>query len=171
MNTEERIANILMNDMKNKNIITRSEFSRYLPLFDSRIISNNEYQEEELKRLIEEYRLRFNLHLPITIISDDRKTIIETRPPMFIQIPSLNRNIKKASELVSTYSNIMTNDAQPKAKKQALGEVLHQAVHMSIENDKKYKNDKSTAVNMMDKKKGTSEVTENKKVTEGFKWE
>lgn len=171
MKTEERIASILINDMKNKNIITRSEFSRYLPLFDNRIISNNEYQEEELKKLIEEYRLRFNLHLPITIISDDRKTVIETRPPMFIQIPSLNRNIKKASELVSTYNNIMTNDAQPKAKKQAIGEVLHQAVHMSIENDKKYKDDKSKAVNMMDNKQGSTQPVTEKKVTEGFEWE
>lgn len=167
---QSKILEMMNSDITNKNMVTQSEFAQYLPLFDNRIRIGNVYDEQTLKNLIEKYRMRFNLHHPITIVSDDKSKVIDTRPPMFIQIPSLNNHIQKASELITTYNNIMSNDSQPKNKKTAVGEVLHKAVSISIEKDKSYQNSKEKAMHIVDKNEmHVPEPTS--KITSGLKWD
>lgn len=167
---QNKIADLMNSDIQNKNIVTQSEFAQYLPLFDNRIRIGNTYDEPTLKNLIERYRMRFNLHHAITIISDDRSRIVDTRPPMFIQIPALNNHIQKASELITTYNNIMSNDSQPKNKKIAVGEVLQKAINISIDKDPKYQENKKTAMGIMSKTDiPATEPTS--KITSGLQWD
>lgn len=174
----DKAFDAVTSDMKQRNIVTQKEFQKFQPLFDNSIRIDNTIDQTEIERLLEEFKARFIVNLPIIVTTNDGKSILEERPPWFLQIPSLNKHVPQSGELITAFDNIMTNPSQPIQKKMKISGVLHQALEHSINEDEGYRKNKERAMELTDKhdmknEKKEEKITteEPKSITEGMKWE
>lgn len=168
MSDVDRAFDVMKNDMMSKNVVREEEFSEYLPLFDTSIQSNNHYPQEYLLNLIEKFKVRFIVNLPIEIVNA-KGEVLKTIPPTFISIPAMNKVLKNPGELITAYERVMYNDAQPSHKKDAMNATLSKAVGLTLENDKGFKKSTEKVLEMtksFDKEKSP----DSNGITGGMEW-
>lgn len=170
---QERAYEAMQKDMVKRNVVSEAEFERYLPLFSTSIHDDNQFSHEYLLNLMEEYKNRFILTLPINIVGviNGEEQVIRTIAPTFIHIPSINKTIKRSTELVAAHANINVSKDQPQLKKDAINDAYRKAVNLTLENAPAYQKSKEVSMKLTEPQKAsTVKVEEASGKTDDMEW-
>lgn len=119
---------------KEKNRVSLTEFSRYLPLF--RKDWNDEITADQYHILCEDWSKRVSIFDKVEIVRDyvdesGNYNVVFTLPPMFTRVNSLNDGNEKADTIVTIFDNALTRNSPLRTDVEEALDLIKKAVNVA----------------------------------------